>query len=251
MLQCPPMTPLQEQTLTRPPYLPLSRAHGTASPRVTESAGEIPEIWSVRLSLLGAALAVPGLWLLLGPSLAAGSAAHVASFAAYGVGLLSMFLSSALYHAGAGSERTLAKCLDYGAIGLMIAGNFTPYCTLVLRTPGAYSILEVVWALALGALALRIARPAMSKWVFVSIFLLMGWLGLTIGPALWRTLGSGGVFLTALGGAIYTAGTLFFNRYEGDVELPGFGPHDVWHVFIIAAAGTHWLVLYLYMLPGR
>lgn len=251
MLQCHPMPTLMEETPVRSPRLPLSLPQETAAPRRTESSGELPEIWSVRLSLLGAALAVPGLWLLLSPSLAAGSAAHVASFAAYGVGLLSMFLSSALYHAGAGSERTLAKCLDYGAIGLMIAGNFTPYCALALRTPGAYSILAVVWALALGALALRVARPALSKWVFVSIFLLMGWLGLAIGPALWRALGPDGVCLTALGGAIYTAGTLFFNRYEGDVELPGFGPHDVWHVFILAAAGTHWLVLYLYMLPGR
>ena len=58
-----------------------------------------------------------------------------------------------------------------------------------------------------------------------------------------------GVWLTVLGGAIYIVGTLFFNRFEGDVEPPGFGPHDVWHVFILAAAGTHWLVLYLYMLP--
>lgn len=246
------MTPLMEETLERSPYLPLSRPTETAwRPQEAESAGEIPEIWSVRLSLLGAALAVPALWLLLAPSLAARSAAHVASFAGYGAGLLSMFFSSALYHAGAGSERKLAKCLDYGAIGLMIAGNFTPYCTLVLRTPDAYTILELVWALALGALALRVARPEMSKWVFVSIFLVMGWLGLAIGPALWRTLGPGGVFLTVLGGLIYTTGTIFFNRYEGDVELPGFGHHDVWHVFILAAAGTHWLVLYLYMLPGR
>ncbi len=89
----------------------------------------------------------------------------------------------------------------------------------------------------------------MSKWVFVSIFLVMGWMGLLIAPDLWQPSGPSGCLLTALGGAIYTAGTMFFNRYEGDVELPGFGHHDVWHVFIIAAAGAHWLVLYQCMLP--
>lgn len=241
------MTPPSEETLVLPPLdSPLA-----APLPVSAQAAEVPEIWSMRLSLLGAALAVPALAALLGPAIAAKSAVHVASFTAYGVGLLSMFLASALYHARAGQDRRFSKCLDYGAIGLMIAGNFTPYCTLVLRTPGAYSVLELVWALALGALVLRVTRTEMSKWVFVTVFLAMGWLGLLIAPALWRALGPGGSLLTAVGGVIYTAGTLFFNGYQGDVEPPGFGPHDVWHLFILAAAGTHWLVLFLYMLPGR
>lgn len=212
---------------------------------------EVPEIWSMRLSLLGAVLAVPGLAFLLGPSISARSAVHIVSFSLYGVGLLTMFLASAAFHAQAGRERVFSKCLDYGAIGLMIAGSFTPYCAVTLATPLARGVLDVVWALALGALILRVAHTRLSKWVFVSIFLVMGWLGLLLAPALWRALGPGGIFLTALGGAIYTAGTLFFNRYEGDVEPPGFGSHDIWHIFILAAAATHWLALYLYMLPGR
>jgi len=213
------------------------------------AAAEVPEIWSMRLSLLGAALSVPAVALLLEPSLRAGSGAHALSFAVYGVGLLSMFLASALYHARAGRERVLPKCLDYGAIGVMIAGSFTPYCAIALGTPMARDILASVWALALVALVLRVTRTDLSKWVFVSLFMGMGSLGLLLAPALWRGLGPGGLFLTALGGAIYAAGTLFFNRYEGDVEPPGFGPHDIWHVFIIAAAATHWLALYLYMRP--
>ena len=240
------MSPIAADTLI------LERSVAPSLPAAPSAvSAEVPEIWSVRLSLLGAALAVPALVLLLGPSLAAGSARHVLSFSAYGLGLLSMFLSSALYHAHAGRERRFSKCLDYGAIGLMIAGNFTPYCTLALTTPRAHWTLALVWTLALGALVLRVTRTDLSKWIFVTIFLLMGWLGLLVAPDLWRALGPTGCLLTALGGAIYTAGTLFFNRYQGDVELPGFGHHDVWHIFILAAAGTHWLVLYLYMLPAR
>lgn len=244
MLQSSSMPPPLEETLVlSPSFLPL--------PEKAASAVDIPEIWSMRLSLLGALLAVPALWLLLAPSLAARSWVHAASFAAYGTGLLAMFLASAIYHADAGKERKFSKCLDYGAIGLMVAGNFTPYCTLAVRTPRAYSILELVWVLALGALVLRVTRTELSKWVFVTFFMVMGCMGFLIAPALWRTLGPAGTLLTALGGAIYTAGTLFFNRAEGDVEAPGFGPHDVWHVFILAAAGTHWLVLYMFMLPTK
>ena len=240
--------PVLEDALTLSPVIPLPSFEPEP---VVEAAAEIPEVWSMRLSLLGAILGIPALYVLLAPSIAAKSWTHVISFAGYGVGLLSMFLASALYHSHAGRERRFSKCLDYGAIGLMVAGNFTPYCTLILRTPYAYHMAELVWALALGALVLRIARPAMSKWVFVTLFMIMGCMGFLIAPGLWRTMGPGGVLLTLLGGIIYIKGTLFFNRFEGDVEPAGFGPHDVWHVFILAAAGTHWLVLYLYMLPGR
>lgn len=220
-------------------------------PSVALPSADVPEVWSTRLSVLGAVLAVPAVAVLLVPSLAARSAVHVASFAAYGVGLLSMFICSAVFHAQAGRERVFSKCLDYGAIGVMIAGNFTPYCTIALGTPSAHVVLALVWALALGALVLRVTNTGLSKWVFVTTFLAMGWLALLLAPDLWRALGPRGCGLTVLGGLIYTTGTLFFNRYEGDIEPPGFGPHDVWHIFILAAAGTHWLVLVLHMLPAR
>ncbi len=240
------MPPIEDATLELDFIAPIPLPEAAAP---APSAAAVPEIWSMRLSYLGAALAVPGLWFLLAPSIAARSAVHVASFVLYGLGLLSMFLASAAYHAQAGRPRTFSKCLDYGAIGLMIAGNFTPYCAIALRTPLAYEILALVWTLALTAAGLRIARPALSKWIFVSIFLAMGWLGVLLSAAIVRALGPGGAWLTVLGGVIYTAGTLFFNGYQGEVEPPGFGPHDIWHIFILAAAGTHYAVLYLYMLP--
>lgn len=242
------MSMMAEEALALEPAIPFPPL--PAAPALPVGT-KIPEIWSMRLSLLGAALAVPALAFLLWPSIAARSPAHVVSFSLYGFGLLSMFLASAKYHHEAGRPRVLTKCLDYGAIGMMIAGNFTPYCAILLRTPTAYAILGVVWALALGAAAVRIARPKMSKWVFVSIFLGMGWLAMILTMPLVRALGPGGSWLTLAGGVIYTAGTLFFNGYQGDVEPPGFGQHDIWHIFIIAAAGTHFVVLYLYMLPVR
>ncbi|MBI4347144.1 MAG: hemolysin III family protein [Elusimicrobia bacterium] len=220
-----------------------------ALPAPVAAAGEIPEIWSMRLSVLGAVLSIPALVYVLVPSLKAASLAHILSFTVYGVGLLSMFVASAIYHAEAGRERTFSKCLDYGAIGLMIAGNFTPYCAITLGTTFAHVILGLVWTLAIGALVLRITRTDLSKWVFVATFLAMGWLGVLLARPLWHALGPAGAGLTVLGGLIYTAGTLFFNRYQGDVEPPGFGPHDIWHIFILAAAGTHYAVLALYMLP--
>jgi hemolysin III len=232
-----------------------ARAHRGVTPTeklltgARAASGAVPEIWSVRLSLLGAILAVPGLALLLTPAISAKSPAHIVSFMLYGVGTFSMFLSSAAFHAKAGQERTFLKNLDYSAIGLKIAGTFTPYCAVALRTDFGYWILSAVWAIALFCAWLRLAKPELSKWTFIIAYLTMGWMGLLVAYPLYASLGTDGSLLTLLGGAFYTFGTLVFNRNEDDVEAPGFGPHDVWHLFILAGAATHWYVVWRYMLP--
>ncbi len=211
---------------------------------------EIPEIWSMRLSMLGATLSLPALTLLFVPAITARSPAHIFSFTVYAIGLLSMFIASAAFHAKAGQERLFLKNVDYCAIGLMIAGNFTPFCAIALRTTYSSYILASVWALALFAITLRISRPHLSKWVFIIAYTAIGWIGMLVAYPLWGVLGVGGTVLTLLGGVFYTVGTLVFNRNLDDVEPPGFGPHDIWHLFILAGTGCHFLVVWFYMLPA-
>ncbi len=241
-----PAMPAPASTRTVAPKARSADAVGAPSPSEASGTAEAAELWSVRLSLLGAALAVPAIASLIVPSMESGNLVHVASYTVYGIGLQAMFLASAAFHAKAGRERTFLKNIDYCAIALMIAGNFTPYCTVALGTPFAISVIAVVWAIALAAIILRISRPRLDKKVFIFSYLAMGWLGMLIGIPLVKALGWTGAGLLVLGGVIYTAGTLIFNRYEGDVEPPGFGPHDVWHIFILAGAGIHYLVFRLY-----
>ena len=215
-----------------------------------EALGERPEVWSARLSLLGALLAAPAAAALLLAAVRAGSWVHGASFAVYGIGMAAMFLASALFHRRAGHERTTLKNLDYCAIALMIAGTITPYCAIALGTPFGYSALAGVWLAALAAITLRLSRPELPKWVFISLYLVMGWLGgLTVLPSAAR-LGWDGTALTLLGGVIYTLGTVACNRNEDDVEPPGFGAHEVWHLCILAGAASHFLVIHSHLLPG-
>ena len=218
-------------------------------PLPAPAAAGRPEVWSAALSLLGALLSVPAAAALLVPALRAGSVVHGLSFAVYGFGLVSMFLASALFHSRAGEERTWLKNLDYCAIALMIAGTFTPICAIALGGVLGAAALAGIWLLASAAIGLRLSRPGLPKWAFISFFLAMGWLGgLAILPG-FGVLGWGGTGLILLGGAVYTAGTVIFNRNEDDVEPPGFGPHEVWHLFILAGAASHYLAIILYLTP--
>jgi hemolysin III len=210
---------------------------------------ERPEVWSAALSLLGALLAVPAAAALLVPALRAGSVVHGLSFAVYSFGLIAMFLASALFHSRAGEERSWLKNLDYCAIALMVAGTITPFCAIALGGFLGAAALAGVWLAALAAIALRVSRPDLPKWAFISFFLVMGWLGgLALLPG-FGALGWGGIGLVVLGGVVYSAGTVIFNRNEDKVEPPGFGPHEVWHLFIIAGAASHYLAILLYLTP--
>jgi len=108
----------------------------------------VPERWSVRLSVLGAILSVPALASLLVPAIRAADFRCIVSFGIYGAGLLGMFVMSAVYHSRARSERKLLKNLDYCGISLMVAGSFTPFCLLAVRTVFGYCLLGLVWAAA-------------------------------------------------------------------------------------------------------
>ncbi|MEE8425622.1 MAG: hemolysin III family protein, partial [Elusimicrobiota bacterium] len=163
---------------------------------------EVPEIWSGRLSALGAVLSIPAIASLLIPALRAGSSVHIISFIIYGIGLLSMFTASAAFHFAATRERSFLKNLDYSAIALMLTGHFTPFCAIALKTTFGYWILAIIWACALAAITLRLTRPELPKWTFITIYLTMGWLGMLIGYPILKALGFWGAALTILGGAI-------------------------------------------------
>lgn len=207
-----------------------------------------PEAWSMRLSVLGAVLSVPGIIALL---IGSGTRLwHLVSFSIYGIGLLSMFIASAMYHGAIGTRwELMLRKGDYCAIGIMIAGCYTPFCLIGLHTPLGLTVLGVAWALAGAASLLMAFKPDASKWTFVWLYLAMGWLALLLFFPMIKVIGWDGVGITLFGGALYTVGTLVFNRDDSSYAPIGFYAHDAWHIFILAAAATHYYVMYAYLLP--
>ncbi|MFC1680045.1 hemolysin III family protein [Elusimicrobiota bacterium] len=208
-----------------------------------------PEIWSAVLSALGAVVSIPAIAALV--MRAPSDPWHTWSISLYGLGLVSMFSASAVYHWCGGTEEsapTMRK-LDYCAIGLMIAGGFTPYILLGMRTTFGLSLLGVIWAIAALAIGVIALRPKFSKWSFIALYLLMGWLGLFIFIPLSHVIGWEGVGLTLLGGVIYSIGAVVFNS-GGTLPTPlTFAEHEIWHLCILAGAGIHFWVFYAYLLP--
>ena len=71
------------------------------------------------------------------------------------VGLL--YLASMLYHAlPPNRAKRVFRVLDHSAIFLLIAGTYTPFTLGVLHGPWGWSLLVLVWSLALGGVVFKV-----------------------------------------------------------------------------------------------
>jgi hemolysin III len=177
---------------------------------------------------------------------------HIVAFSVYGVGLVGLFVSSALHHGIDGSERTrrALRTLDYAWIFVLIAATFTPICLVLLRGVVGWTTFGVVWGVGLLGIALKVWRPGMPKWVTNTLYLALGWLGLFVAWPLSEAVSLTGIVLLAAGGVLYTAGGAMY-AMEKPNPVPGFfGFHEIWHLFVIAGAFAHFLFMYACVLPA-
>lgn len=177
-----------------------------------------------------------------------GNVWHVVSFSIYGVSLITLWTISTLYHSLNVSEatnRTLEQ-LDHAMIYFLIAGTYTPICLVVLRGAWGWSLFGINWTLAITGIVLKLVFRKPARWLvalFFSFYLIMGWLVVIAWVPLTHALPNDGVCWLVAGGIFYTIGAGIFNlRKESDVPI--FGAHEVWHLFVLAGSFCHFWMMY-------
>ncbi len=100
----------------------------------------------------------------------------LASMAVYGASIIVLFLASTLYHAiphPPNAKRWL-KTFDHCAIYLLIAGSYTPFLLVSLRTPLAFGLMIVIWTIALLGIIMKVAFVYRFKKLSLMTYLVMG-----------------------------------------------------------------------------
>lgn len=203
------------------------------------------EFYNTLLSGIGAVLALVGAVFLVMRAFSADDTWKAYSFGIYGFGVFSVFLSSALHHGVDGSPRTnhLLRQFDYFAIFLMIAGTFTPFCLLILRDDFGWTILGIVWALAVTGILLKAIYPGLPRWIMIALCLAMGWMAVLIVSPVYEAIHERGIGALFLGGAFFTVGGIIFGL-EKPNPFPGrFGFHEIWHCCVLAGAASHFYIM--------
>ncbi|NJD25054.1 MAG: hemolysin III family protein [Betaproteobacteria bacterium] len=169
---------------------------------------------------------------------------HVASCSIFGSTLVLLYTASTLYHSiQAERFRPLLRALDHSAIFLLIAGTYTPFTLVTLRGPWGWSLFAVVWGFGITGIILRLLLRERLHWLFVSLYLAMGWVVVIAIQPLLERLEAGGLVLLAAGGIAYTGGIAF---YVWD-RLPY--NHAIWHGFCLLGSALHVCAVLFYVIP--
>lgn len=169
----------------------------------------------------------------------------------YSLTLCALFGTSALYHRvtwKTSRARMLMRRLDHSMIFLLIAGTVTPFCLLTIEGTWATAILVAVWTGAVIGIIIELIWTSSPKWVSVIIYLIVGWIGAISFPLIIGSAGIGAGLLIATGGILYTLGAVVYATQRPDPNPTYFGYHEVFHVFVIGAAGTHFAAIALFAL---
>ena len=159
---------------------------------------------------------------------------------------LLLFGGSALYHRFNWSPRVKValKRLDHANIFLLIAGTYTPIATLALPAPQSAILISLVWGGALLGIAFRLFWIHAPRWLYVPLYLLLGWAALMyVGPLFASAATS--MILVFVGGGFYTIGAVVYGLKRPNPWPAHFGFHEIFHACTLLAFLCHWTAVFL------
>lgn len=212
--------------------------HPTSSEESQQSYTVSEEIANSITHGIGTALSVIGGIALIVFAALYGDAWRIVSFSIYSVTLVVLYLASTLYHSVRDSKlKRIFKVLDHACIYLLIAGTYTPFLLVSLRGPWGWTLLGVIWGLALVGIIFKTFSAQRFRRFLVLGYLLMGWLCVIAGQELILRVPAEGLLWLAVGGLLYTVGVLFYAWRK----LP-YG-HAIWHLFVLGGSICHYLAV--------
>ncbi len=177
-----------------------------------------------------------------------GDTTRVIAYLIYGISLILMFSSSAAYHLIHASDRAMLvlRKLDHTAIYLLIAGSYTPMCLIFFEGFWRFGMLTIIWSMALVGITVKLFVIKAPRWVTAGLYLLMGWTCVMAVGEMIRTMPAGAFVWLILGGLFYTVGAVIYITRKLDFKPDVFGFHEVWHIFVILGAASHFIMIAIF-----
>jgi hemolysin III len=181
-----------------------------------------------------------------------GCRARQLSLLIYGLSLAFCYAASALFHgARVGEERLGAfQRLDHIGIFALIAGSYTPIAWNLLRGRWRRWTLGLAWLSATSGAALHQACGTVPICLSTALYLGMGWGAILCWSEIARATSRRALRPILVGGLLYSAGAVL-NLLEWPTLWPGvFGPHELFHLFVLAGSLAHFRFMLLVVAPA-
>ncbi|WP_299902803.1 hemolysin III family protein [uncultured Aquimarina sp.] len=165
------------------------------------------------------------------------------SICIYGVSLIVLYFSSALYHYIRDLNlKNKLRIMDHVGIYILIAGTYTPVTLIALVHSKGWLLFILVWSLALLGSILKLFFTGKYEVVSVLLYLLMGWLIVIDFSQLTEIVGKNAIMYLIYGGLAYTVGIIFYA-----VKKLNFN-HVIWHFFVLAGSVFHFIFIWKFVI---
>jgi hemolysin III len=160
---------------------------------------------------------------------------------------VSLFTCSAIYHRvpWGPTAKAVWRRIDHANIPLLIAGTYTPFAIYLLEKNQAVVLLSIVWGGAVLSGFFRVFWLSAPRWLYVPIYIALGWAALIYLPDFYRNGGVLVLLLIGLGGVLYSAGALIYAIKKPNFSINWFGFHELFHAMTAAAFVSHFIAAVL------
>jgi hemolysin III len=208
------------------------------SRRQPSAAEERANSISHGLGLVASLAAAPVLVLT---AMKTGGITSIIGAAVFAASIISLYLSSTLYHSLPETKgKGFFRLMDHAAIFLLIAGSYTPFTLGVLRGPWGWTLLGIVWGLALLGLILKAIPSTRYSRMSIGLYVVMGWLAVIATRPILVKVPLPGILWIVAGGLAYTGGLFFFGMHRLRFN------HFIWHLFVMAGTICHFFAVLWY-----
>ena len=157
---------------------------------------------------------------------------------------LSLLLGvSATYHRNdwtPGARHRMER-LDHSAIYVLIAGTYTPLCFLALNQEHGRQLLATIWTAAIAGVTKTLLWTNAPRGMSSLLYILMGWVAVLYVNEFREGIGMFGGVLMVVGGVLYSFGAVMYALRRPNPFPWSFGHHEVFHLFVLAAAACHFI----------
>ncbi len=176
---------------------------------------------------------------------------HVLAMSIFITSMILLYAASTIYHTLNISPKVnkLLRKIDHMMIFILIAGSYTPVCVIVLGDRTGFTLLGIVWAIAIVGMLINAFWINCPKWFSSLIYIAMGWacvaafqkLVAALPPHAFYWLLAGGIIYT-IGGVIYAMKLPIFNSRHKN-----FGSHEIFHLFVMGGSLCHYIMMYAFV----
>jgi hemolysin III len=176
---------------------------------------------------------------------------HVVVMAIFIGSMIALYAASTIYHTFDISEHVnrILKKLDHTMISVLIAGSYTPVCVIVLGDKSGYTLLTIVWSIAIFGIVVKLFWIGCPKWFSSILYIAMGWVCVLSIKQIVSALPTPAFYWLLAGGIIYTIGGVIYA-----LKLPifnsrhkNFGSHEIFHLFVMGGSICHFIFMYQFV----